>query len=102
MQVSLIKSHRNLLRFLWWKNGKTDEKPTDSRMTAHLFGARSSPGCVHLALRTAAEMFAKAGSKTADFIGHNFYADDGQPPLCGIGCRQILEMRRLWKVLKPF
>ena len=25
-----------------------------------------------------------------------------QPPLCGIGCRQILEMRRLLKILNLF
>jgi len=25
-----------------------------------------------------------------------------QPPICGIGCRQILEMRRLLKILNPF
>jgi len=46
-------------------------------MTAHLFGPRSSPGWVNFALRTAAEMFVKAGSKAADFIKHNFYVDDG-------------------------
>jgi len=25
-----------------------------------------------------------------------------QPPLCGIGCRQILEMRRLLEILSLF
>jgi len=56
--------------------GKTDDKPTDYRMIAHLFGARSSPGCVNLALRTTAKMFAKAGSKAADYIRHNCYVTD--------------------------
>ena len=76
LQVNvIIKGNRNLVRFLWWKNGKTDEKPTDYRITAHLFGAISSSGCVNFARMTTTEMLAKAESKAADFIRHNCYVD---------------------------
>ena len=47
-------------------------------MTSHLFGARSSPGCVNFALKSAADLFENDfGSDAANFIRHNLYVDDG-------------------------
>lgn len=44
-QVKVNEECRDLLRFLWWKNGDTSSEPREYRMTVHLFGATSSPGC---------------------------------------------------------
>ena len=56
-QVYLSSDHRNLLRFLWWRDGNIDSKPTEFRMTVHLFGAMSSPGCANFALKRTADNF---------------------------------------------
>ena len=77
-QVRVVAEHRNFLRFLWWKYNQLDTPPVDCRMTSHLFGARSSPGCVNFALKSAADLFENEfGSDAANFIRHNFYVDDG-------------------------
>ena len=77
-QVHVNEEHRDLLRFLWWDQGDTTKKPTEYRMTVHLFGATSSPGCANLALRTAADDGANdLGIEAAKFIKENFYVDDG-------------------------
>lgn len=77
-QVHVNKEHRDLLRFLWWEQGDTSKEPTEYRMTVHLFGAASSPGCANLALRTAADDGVNdLGVEAASFIKENFYVDDG-------------------------
>ena len=77
-QVHVNEEHRDLLRFLWWEQGDTSREPTEYRMTVHLFGATSSPGCANLALRTAAnDGVNEFGVETASFIKENFYVDDG-------------------------
>lgn len=54
-QVRVAEQNRDLLRFLWF------------RMTRHLFGATSSPGCANFALKMA----------THDETDKDFYVDDG-------------------------
>ena len=77
-QVHVNEEHRDFLRFLWWDQGDTTKEPTEYRMTVHLFGATSSPGCANLALRTAADDGAyEFGVEAASFIKENFYVDDG-------------------------
>ena len=77
-QVKVNKEHRNLLRFLWWDNPELKGDPVEFRMTVHLFGATSSPGCANFALRTAADQYEETcGSAAAHFIRRNFYVDDG-------------------------
>jgi hypothetical protein len=77
-QVSVSREHRNYLRFLWWQNGEVDTEPIVHRMTAHLFGAKSSPGCVNFALKSAADKFEpEFGTEAANFVRENFYVDDG-------------------------
>ncbi|XP_064642183.1 uncharacterized protein LOC135496665 [Lineus longissimus] len=72
--VMVKKEHRNFLRFLWYEDGKLVEY----RMTRHLFGARSSPGCATFALRANADKYeSECGSKAAEFVRAGFYCDDG-------------------------
>ena len=77
-QVKVNEEHRNFLRFLWWDQGDTTKDPEEYRMTVHLFGAGSSPGCANLALKTTAEdNESDLGADAADFLRKNFYVDDG-------------------------
>lgn len=77
-QVHVNPEHRNFLRFLWWENGRIDTEPTEYRMTVHLFGATSSPGCANYALKRAASDYEdQCGSEAGDFVKKNFYVDDG-------------------------
>ena len=77
-QVSVTEKHRNLLRFLWWPNNDLEEEPVEYRMTVHLFGATSSPGCANIALKAAAENNESTfGKEAADFVMKDFYVDDG-------------------------
>ena len=77
-QVYVSPDHRNLLRFLWWSNRNIDSKPTEFRMTVHLFGAMSSPGCVNFALKRTTDDFKELfGSEPAKFIKEDFYVDNG-------------------------
>ena len=50
-QVKVDDIHRDYLRFLWWDDDNFDSDPVEYRMTVHLFGATSSPGCANLRLR---------------------------------------------------
>ena len=77
-QFKVIASHQDFLRFLWWENGDTSKTPVEYRMTVHLFGAGSSPGCANYGLKQIANDFeAEYGSDAADFIRDDFYVDDG-------------------------
>ena len=77
-QFKVSAKHRNYLRFLWWENNDFNSPPTEYRMTVHLFGATSSPGCANFGFkRVADDNEAEFGSVAADFIRHNFYVDDG-------------------------
>ena len=69
---------RDLLRFVWWKDGNIHQEPVDFRMTTHLFGATSSPACAMSALNKTADVYEpEFGSEAADFIRRDFYVDDG-------------------------
>lgn len=73
-QVKVNPEHRNFLCFLWWENGNLDSEPTEYRMTVHLFGATSSPGCANFALKKMASDFeGQYGSEAASFVKN----DDG-------------------------
>ena len=77
-QVYVSPDHRNLIRFLWWSDGNIDSQPTEFRMTVHLFGATSSPGCANFALKRTADDFEELfGSEPAKFVKEDFYVDDG-------------------------
>ncbi|XP_028407542.1 uncharacterized protein LOC114530160 [Dendronephthya gigantea] len=79
-QVKVSKEYRDFLRFLWWPgdNPDTNQEPQTYRMTVHLFGAASSPGCSNYALkRTADDNEQEIGKDAAEFLRRNFYVDDG-------------------------
>ena len=77
-QVGVSEEYRDLLRFLWWEDGDTSKDPLEFRMTVHLFGATSSPGCANYALKASADDNEKElGSASANFIRREFYVDDG-------------------------
>ena len=77
-QVFVNPDYRNLLRFLWWDKGNVDSTPTEYRMTVHLFGTTSSPGCANFTLKRTADDFEELfGSEPATFVKKDFYVDDG-------------------------
>ena len=77
-QVGVNPEDMDYLRFLWWEDGQLDREPVDYRMTVHLFGANSSPGCANYALKHTAYLFKPDyGDEAANFVKHDFYVDDG-------------------------
>jgi hypothetical protein len=77
-QFHVDEAHRNYLRFLWWENEDYASTPTEFRMTVHLFGATSSPGCANYGLRKLADDNAdEFGLEVANFVKRDFYVDDG-------------------------
>lgn len=77
-QFKVDEKHRDFLRFLWWDKGNLQESPHEYRMTVHLFGATSSPGCANYGLKKIANDYEEEyGSDIADFIRNDFYVDDG-------------------------
>ena len=75
-QVKVNPEHRDMLPFLWWKNGNFKDEIVEYRMTAHLFGATSSPSVANFALKKAAGDYMGA-SDAVKFVKNNFYVDDG-------------------------
>lgn len=76
-QVSVPKSDRDCLRFLWWPDGDYNKCPSEYRMTVHLFGASSSPSCANFALhRTAIDHSNTQTLEARKTILSNFYVDD--------------------------
>lgn len=76
-QVKLADRHTDYVRFVWWPSGDVKADLADYKMTVHLFGATSSPGCANFALRKAADdNELLIGSEAADTLRRNFYVDD--------------------------
>ena len=76
-QVQVNEEHRDLFHFLWWPDGDTAKEPQQYRMTVHLFGAMSSPGCANFVLKSTADNHeAKFGTATTNFLRNDFYVDD--------------------------
>lgn len=77
-QFKVKEEDRDYLRFYWWENGDITKTPVQYRMTLHLFGAASSPGCSNFGLKkTATDNECEFGSDAAEFIRKDFYVDDG-------------------------
>ena len=76
-QFRVNQEDRDFLRFLWYENGDTTKEPISYRMTVHLFGASSSPGCANFGLRYLAEQHSETYPSASKFIKGNFYVDDG-------------------------
>ena len=55
-----------------------DSDPEEYRMTVHLFGATSSPGCANFTLKKVASDFGHlCGEEAANFLKNDFYEADG-------------------------
>lgn len=76
-QFHVPPDNRNYLRFLWWENGDLEREPKEYRMTVHLFGAASSPGCANFGLKYLAEQYKSEYPTASSFVKKNFYVDDG-------------------------
>ncbi|XP_050409069.2 uncharacterized protein LOC126824016 isoform X1 [Patella vulgata] len=75
-QVSVPPKDWNYLRFLWWPNGNTTQRPEEYQMTVHIFGAVSSPSVANYALQKTADDNFLFGSKVIESIKRDFYVDD--------------------------
>jgi len=90
-QVEVAEDDRDYLRFLWWENGDTSRAPIEYRMTVHLFGAVSSPGCANFALKkTAEDNEDQFGTAAAQFVRQDFYIDDSLK-----SCQSVKEAKDL-------
>ena len=77
MQVKVPENDRNALRFLWWPEGDLSKEPEEYEMTAHPFGATSSPFCANFALRRAAQEFGEGYAHAVlNAVKCDFYVDD--------------------------
>ena len=76
-QVKVTPAHRDVLRFLWWKDGMINQQPLVFRMTVHLFGGVWSPSCASFAVRRTAEDHRDEFNPiTVSTVLNNFYVDD--------------------------
>ena len=76
--VRVEPSHRDFLRFLWYKDNIPGKPIVEYRMNVHLFGNGPSPAEATYGLRrTATDGEEKFGKEAADFVHRNFYVDDG-------------------------
>ena len=74
----VTKEHRDLLRFLWYKDNDPDGELIEYRMKVHVFGNTSSPAVATFCLRKTAELGEEEfGSDAKEFVHNNFYVDDG-------------------------
>ena len=57
---------------------KHHQPPSEFRMTVHLFGAGSSPGCANYGLKQIADDHEEEfGAEAASFVRDDLYVDDG-------------------------
>ena len=76
-QVELPEKDRDLMRFLWWKDGDLNEPPQEYRIKVYLFGAVCSPSCADFARRkTAEDNESKYPIGVTKALFNNFYVDD--------------------------
>ncbi|XP_014676449.1 PREDICTED: uncharacterized protein LOC106816368 [Priapulus caudatus] len=76
-QVNVSPSHRDALRFLWWKDGDVSRDPGIYRMKVHPFGGVWSPSCTSFALRQTAEQNSDMfDPETVQTVLRDFYVDD--------------------------
>ena len=76
-QVQVPPEDRDLLRFLWWKNGSLENDLQSYRMCVYLFGTVCSPSCANFALKqTAIDHKAEFSAAAVDTVKNSFYVDD--------------------------
>lgn len=76
-QVHVTPAHRDVLRFLWWKDHNSTKGIVQYRMKSHLFGGVWSPSAASLALKKCASDNAHLyDADTVSTVEQNFYVDD--------------------------
>ncbi|KAK7913154.1 hypothetical protein WMY93_013365 [Mugilogobius chulae] len=71
------ESHRDFLRFLWYKDNDMSSEVIEYRMCVHIFGNSPSPSVAMYGLKKAAAAGeADFGSQVRTFIERDFYVDD--------------------------
>ncbi|XP_030586866.1 uncharacterized protein LOC115781376 [Archocentrus centrarchus] len=76
-QIYVTPDHRDILRFLWWKDHDQRNEVVTYRMTSHLFGGVWSPSAASFALRKCASDHAHLyDADTISTVERNFYVDD--------------------------
>ena len=75
--VRVSPKDRDVLRFLWWKDGEIGSEVEVYRMCVLLFGGVWSPSCASFALRrVAADHKMNFPEETIRTVLKNLYADD--------------------------
>ena len=98
VNVNVNDGYRNLLRFLWLEEGDVEGPLVEYRMTVHLFGAVSSPGCSNFALKTTADDYEEeCGNEAAEFVRHDFYIDDGLRSVSSV--KEVIDLIESTKTL---
>lgn len=70
-------SHRDFLRFLWYKDNNMSSEIIEYRMCVHIFGNSPSPSVAMYGLKkAAASVETDFGSDVRTFIERDFYVDD--------------------------
>ena len=76
-QVCVPPSDRDLLRFLWWRDGNLDQEVVNLRMTHHLFGGVWSACAANHALRRTVDDNAEHhDALTVETARRSFYVND--------------------------
>ena len=68
------ESHRDFLRFLWYKDNDPSQNLIEYRMRVHVFGNSPSPAVATYGLRKTVE---HSEQDVKNFVCNNFYVDDG-------------------------
>ncbi len=71
-------AHRDMLRFLWFKDDDRAKEIIEYHMVVHLFGNTCSPAIATFGLRkTAEDGEERFGRAAEEFVHNDFYVDDG-------------------------
>ena len=77
-QFKVNSNHGDYLRFQWWSDDDYNKEHQEYRMTVHLFGATSKPGCENFGFKRIAQDYQdEFGEEAAEFKRRDFYVDDG-------------------------
>ena len=70
-------THRDFLRFLWFKDNDPAQPIVEYRRTVHLFGNGPSPAIATYGLRRTVADGKEFAPGEKEFVDRNFYVDDG-------------------------
>lgn len=73
-RVKLPNNDRNYFKFFWFDDNDIHKEPVVYRMTAHIFGATSSPAVANFALKKSVDD--ENSSELKCIVNNSFYVDD--------------------------